>query len=387
MNNIDNVIENVMQKPIFEPIEFEQAIMTAFEKKRKNKIYSDVITKIITAIITIITITTNIVFAKDIYDWIYNIFNSKTTSRGIIKMSEEGYLQNVDMEYVGNDVSSLKIENIVMDDYNLDIVFKVKTKEKIEATTGIFIPDLIISDENKNLIFCDYNNLKEYEKYCKENDIEYSNMNMHNNITNCGYNIEIIEQTEDSIRFLYKMYSTKYPRSKKLQIRFETISINKTNNNTSKTLKGNWNIEIDLLEKFYNREVKTYIVKDNSDKGNNAILKKAEATNTEMQIDLKIKGVLERVEENEEGADKRLEDMFKKFNGYEVIDDATIENENGESIKTIVSSKEDNFSKVYNSNGDIDVHMCFGITKNEQTDKLKLKIRVKGKLITINLSK
>lgn len=387
MSNIDSVIENVISKQIYEPIDFEQAILTAFENKKRIKTHSNIIVKIITAIIATITMATSIVFAKDISNLISNIFNPETTSRGIIKMVEEGYLQNVDMEYVECNENLVKIENIIMDDYNLDIVFNVKTKEKMETISQISIPDLIILDENKNLIFCDYENVSGYEKYCKENNMEYSNMNMHNNITDEGYNIEVIEKTEDNIKFLYKMYSNNYPKSKELRIKFKTISMYKTINDDYIVLNGNWNMLIDLSEEFYNRKVKTYTVKDKSDEENNAILKNVKATNTEMQIDLMIKQVWEAVKENEEGVDKRLEDAFEKFDGYEVIDDATLENENGEKINPILSSKEGNFSKVYHSNGDASVHMCFGITKNEQTDNLKLTLRVKGKLITINLSK
>ena len=86
MDNIDNVIENVMRKNIYEPIEFEQAILTAFEtKKRYNNIHSNILIKFISAIAAFLTITAGVVFAKDISNFINNIFNPTTIGKGICK--------------------------------------------------------------------------------------------------------------------------------------------------------------------------------------------------------------------------------------------------------------------------------------------------------------
>ena len=119
MDNIDIMIENVMQKQIYEPQGFEQVILTVFEDRKQYKINSNIIIKIISAITAFITITIGVVFAKDISKWINNIFNPETTSKGVIQLAENGYIQNPDMDFIENNGTSIKIDNILMDDYNI----------------------------------------------------------------------------------------------------------------------------------------------------------------------------------------------------------------------------------------------------------------------------
>lgn len=389
MNNIDNLIENTIQKQIYEPEEFEKTIQNALNSKNKIGIkeYALKIIKTIMTLIASLIVTASVVFAKDISNWIYNIFNPDTTSKGIIKMAQTGYLQEVGMEYLESNGNSIKIENIIMDDYNLSIVFNVKTKDKIESTYNIEIPDLIISDENKNLIFCDYGNIAGYEKYCEENGIQYSKMNMNNNKTDGGYSAEIIEKTENNIKFLYKMYSSNYPKSKQLKIKLGTINLNAMPDGKEKNsdkIVGKWDIQIYLSKQFYEREVITYTIKDNSGKKNKIVLQSALASNTEMQIDITIKGVLKPIKQTEKDIEERMDFIIEEG---DIIKDATLENEYGEKFGITTAEREGNFSKVYRQNGDIDAHMCFDITQNEYTDKLKLNLKIKDKDVTINLSK
>ena len=85
MDKIDNIIENVMQKKIHETIEYEQAILNAFEKKKTYNKYSNIIVKIISGITAFFTIIAGIVFAKDISNWVYNIFNPTTIGKGVVE--------------------------------------------------------------------------------------------------------------------------------------------------------------------------------------------------------------------------------------------------------------------------------------------------------------
>ena len=389
MDSIDSVIENVMQKQIYEPQEFEQAILTAFGTKKHRVIHSNIIIKFISLISAFIAITAGVVFAKDISKWLNNIFNPETTSKGVIQMAENGYMQNTDMNFIENNGISIKIDNILMDDYNLDIVFEVKAEENIESIYNIEISDLIISDENNNLIYCSYDRVDLYEDFCKKHNIKFSNKNMHNNYTNEGYQTEVIEKTDNSVKFLYKMYSTSYPKSKKLIFNFKNINIaskieNITNNKASQILKGNWNIEVDLPEAFYNRESLIYSVKDNSDKNNNIILEEAIGAYTEMHITLTIKQFRQPYETTEESMEKLLNELLDSTEN-DII--ATLENENGKIFKIGISNKEGSNEKSYHPNGDVTCYFTFPITKDEYTNMLKLNLRMGDKTITINLSK
>ena len=389
MNNIDNLIENTIQKQIYEPEEFEKAILTAFETKKHTIIHSNIIIKFISLISAFIAITAGVVFAKDISKWINNIFKPETTSKGIIQMAEDGYIQNTDMNFIEDNGISIKIDSILMDDYNLDIVFEVKTKENIEPIYNIEISDLIISDENNNIIYCSYDRVDLYEDFCKKHNIEFSNKNMHNNYTNEGYQTEVIERTDNSVKFLYKLYSTGYPKSKKLIFDFKNINIisnveNITNNRVSQNLKGKWNIEVDLPEVFYNRKNLMYSVKDKSDKKSNVILKEATGTYTEMHIELTIKKFRKGYKPTEEGLDNLLKEISENTEN-DII--ATLENQNGKIFEIVTLNKEGGNGRTYHSNGDVTCYFTFPITRDEYTNILKLNLTIRDKKTTINLSK
>ena len=380
MDNIDNIIGNVVQKQIYEPVEFKQAIMTSFENENKYSVKNKII-KIIITIIAFITTSAGVVFAKDISNFIKNIFEHETIGRGVIEMAENGYIQNVNMDFIENNEVYVKVNNILMDDYNLDIVFEVKTKENTEKISDIEIEDLIISDENNNLIYCNYNRADLYEQFCKEHNIEFSKMNMHNNLTNGGYQTQIIEKTEDSIKFLYKMYSDNYPKSKELIFNFKKINM-LVNNEVSKELKGNWNIKIDLPEDFYTRKTLIYSVKDNSDTENKIIIEEAIGAYTEMHITLLMKDAKAPYEATEEEIEKFLSSITLED---EIV--ATLENEDGEIFEESISSSDGNGGMSQHPNGDVTLYLTFPITKDKYTDTLKLNITKGNKTMLVNLSK
>lgn len=382
MDKIDNIIETVIQNKINEPIEYEQAILTAFEKKKTYNKCSNIIIKIISGITAFLTITAGIVFAKDISSWVYNIFNTTTLGKGVVEMAEKGYMQNTDMDFIESNGISVKVNNVLMDDYNLDIVLEIKVDENIDSIYNIKMPDLIIYDENNKIIFCS-DNKDLYEEFCKKNNIEFSKMNMNNNCTNRGYQIEVIEREEKSIKFLFKMYSDEYPKSKKLTLDFKNIE-GISNKGEVQELKGNWKIEIDLPEKIYNRELIVYNVKDNSDKDNNTILKEARSSYTEMHITILVKGLGIPFEPTEEGLTNLLQMVPLE---EEVI--PTLENEKGKIFERSISSSDANGGTTYHPNGDMTMKIVFPITKNDYTDTLKLNLYLTKtkEVITINLSK
>ena len=179
------------------------------------------------------------------------------------------------------------------------------------------------------------------------------------------------------------MYSDEYPKSKKLILDFKNIELT-SNKREVYEYKGNWKIEIDLSERIYNREVIVYNVKDNSDKANNAILKEARGSYTEMHITVLVKGIGIQFEPTEEGLTKFLQMATLED---EVI--ATLENNKGKIFERSISSSDSNGWTSNHPNGDISMNIVFPITKDEYTDTLKLNLYLTKtkETITINLSK
>lgn len=391
MDNFDNVIKNVIQKQIYEPYELEQAILTAFNTKKQYKANLYTLIKLASAICVCMIIITGVVFAKDISNWIYSIFNPISTGKGVINMAESGYLYNTQMEYIENNGNSIKIDYVMMDDFNLNIVFDLKLKESIDNVYAIEIPDLIILDDNKNIIFCAYNN-DVYKKYCKEEGIEYNEDWKNKNFTNEGYQIEIIEKNEDSIKFIFKMYSSEYPRSKELFIKFGNITIiptidNIINNDKNYEILGRWNINIELPAAFYNREIIVYNVDNDIYKNKGITIEEIVASYTEMHLHFKVNCVMEPINATKEEVENRIITIMDNDKIDKIVQNPIIENEEGQIFKISTASKEGNFSKIYRKNGDLDVYVTFPLTKYDYTNNLKLKMILNGSEICINLKR
>ena len=139
-----------------------------------------------------------------------------------------------------------------MDDSNLDIMFECKI-ENINNISDIEIDDVAIFDESDNPIFYLNSDLEKSEnKYV--GNIE--------DIKTSGYarNIENIDN--NNYKFSYTLFSEKgFPKSKELYIKISKIII--SINEDKKEINGEWNFNIKLPAKFYNRNNITYRVSDN----------------------------------------------------------------------------------------------------------------------------
>lgn len=184
------------------------------------------LSKVAVIFITVGIMTTGVVFAKDIVNFITSLFTNSTPA--IDTAIENGYVQNVDMDYVYSNDIGVKIEQIVFDNFNLDISFAYKSSEKNINT--IEVEDYAILTENDDLI---YNNnniiidkipLAHYivrnnstEKVSPEKYIESVLFNFDNEIQNFNY----------------------------LHFSLSKLKIIE-NDNTIKRINGNWDFQVEL---------------------------------------------------------------------------------------------------------------------------------------------
>lgn len=196
---------------------------------------------------------------------------------------ENGYIQNVEMDYLYCNNIGAKIDYVIMSDYNLNILFNFdvsmnKNKQNIEAN----IKDLLIHDENDNIIYCcDY---KTYKRFCKNKNIMYNKDKIEQYAESFGG--QLIEMTSNINKTLYTITTTQaLPKSEKLYIQFNTIYFDEEKNNK---IKGNWNFELHLREQFYNREEIKYELETQS---KDIELINANITNTTMRITYKMKKI------------------------------------------------------------------------------------------------
>lgn len=192
---------------------------------------------------------------------------SGTIDEGIDTAMRENYLQKVNMNYKKSNGIGTKVDYILMDDYKLHIQLSYEFSEDI-SDKNFVLGRMIITDENKNLIFCD--DAEAYKEFCKKNKREYSEMGMRGIFTDGGYGYEIVEKSLNTVKVLYTLYSTiGYPKSKSLYIDMTKIDLSKeyviVKAEDVETKKGKWRMKLALSEQFYNRENTKLVLQEESD--------------------------------------------------------------------------------------------------------------------------
>lgn len=210
----------------------------------------------ILTVVLMISFITGAVFAKEIVQFIEKIFAN--TSEGVNTAIQNGYIQNVDMNYIENAEVEMKVDNILMDDYNLNINFNINLQEEFSGDNidRVMLGNLMITDENNNLIVFNFESSSRYEEYCRENNIEIT----YNNLAySAGRgNFKLIEINDSNIICSYSNQSYEYPKSQELNISFDKIILSGTKLDEDKVIEGKWNIKIELDEEIRNRETIIY---------------------------------------------------------------------------------------------------------------------------------
>lgn len=241
IDEIDQMLYNYFSNKEI-PQKTAELIKSAPHKKRKKQFS---ITKVVAIILLCVTMTTTgIVFAKDIIQYIKEIFelnsiniNNQSVTDAI---ENKGYIQNVDMQYIYlNDKYSIKIDYLMMDDINLYVVFNLYSKEKIEANYRISMLDLKISDDNNATI---------YDATKTRNDTDL--------ISVPGWK-KIEDQNMYEKKELLFLISNGIPITSKLKFEFSNIILYDDNKPEEDKIEINCkcNVYIDIIEKFINREI------------------------------------------------------------------------------------------------------------------------------------
>ncbi len=279
-DDFDTLLRDKLKQNIDVPENFTSIILSSIQKEKIEKINhtQHSLKKLAIAFSLCITcISILVVSAYPGFQFISKPEIGYVTS-SLEEAVENGYIQNVDMDYMYFNNIGIKVNYIVMSDYNLDILFDLKfSGELLENVSHIELGNLLIYDENNNLLFCGYNE-KLAKKFFDSNNIKYQGSVLDKSYES-GYMCEPIETSPLHIKYKYAIRSVKgFPNSKKLYISFDSVSIN---NNSQANEKGKWAFELNLPEKFYNRISKEYVLCEPNDF---IKLKQATVTDTLMQI-------------------------------------------------------------------------------------------------------
>lgn len=286
MREIETRIINYYKENLVVPDTFENAIKHALNNKdmQDNSFIKLKYIKYIIAILLLCIISPKVVsFAYIYYKYKANNtigYVSESTNIAI----ENGYIQNVDMDYIYYKGVGIKIDYIVMSDYNLNILFDFNFGNQKINTDSLELKDLIIYDENKNIIFC--YDTKAIREFANTNFISWKNKDGSFNQYSDGYGVQLIEMDEKTNKILYKVRSgiNGFPNSKKLFFSFTSIYDYREN---KEIFSGNWNLEINLSEKFYNRENLYYSIDENKNNSTKIELIEAVTTDTITRVTIR----------------------------------------------------------------------------------------------------
>ena len=213
------------------PLSTQYTIQNAFNKKQTKRIKKS-IPQIIMYIFSILVLTTGVVFAKDIVNMITSIFNNSTKS--IDTAVENGYVQNVDMDFVYDNDIGIKVDYIMMNNSNLDISY-VYSCNSGTIMDYIELNRYSIKDDRGNWLY-QYDS----ENSSIENPLSVTSMKKYN---------DPIKLEEGILRQSILYTSDNFPPSKVLLINIDSLKIN-----NEIVINGNWNFEITLDDKFIQRD-------------------------------------------------------------------------------------------------------------------------------------
>ena len=430
MDKLDQEIAKIFQREIDLPNQFEQTVMQTLdglpEKNRKKRFEIPVFRSIATGIACLI-FSSGIVFAQDISEKIYNFYG---TGKGIETAINDGYIAENPSEFtdsatefsnedtgviIENSSAKVKVQDIVMDDFNLSATIVVDLPQEVleqipaEAIWETRFPDLIVSDEEGNVLFgMDPEALKQYFHEEDMNKIWENEK-----LCNSGLNSFIENRGKMPIKAVYNMYVENpehYPKSKKLTFAFTKIALSNsdetTYGNEEITIKGNWEVEVDLPSKFYER--KTYLYTPIQEENENKVVSCAVyKTNTIVELALKskkqphyspyytISKLLEEGEASEPIKDYIMQKIYRteeyqkyseEQHSYYDIQNIYIENANGEKFEFTQGP-------IPNGGGSIDEEGIFrptcmlDLTQKDATDELTLHLTYLEKEIEIKLQR
>lgn len=295
-DEIDNIFFDYFDNNQEVPNIVTNGIKNAMSSKYNKYKIIDLIKKIIITIIGLLTITSGVVFAKNIKELFENLYENMfgNYNNGITTAVENGYIQDIDMEYIESNNIKVKVDQITMDNYNLGIIFNIELNEDIPLSEvyDINFKNILIMDENNNVIFAEYENQDDFVKYCEENNLDKGKYGI--GYANCAWNGRILNTQGNNVIYSFYTTSEKFPASKNLNINFDSIYLlnyhiydeenEQVLDNHFSTIKGDWKMNINLEEMQKERKSIEYFVININDK--NTSVENASLSMSNMRLEL-----------------------------------------------------------------------------------------------------
>lgn len=193
-----------------------------------------------------------------------NMEQKSDTTNTSNNISNNNYIQNIEMDYIEEDKVKFKADCLIMDDINFSLVLDFITDSSVENFEGISLQGLEITDDKKNQIYIPSEDQNIWTK----------------NIALMEDNWEVIEKSGNSLRQVIHLYSNNFPKSNKIYVSFDRIVLYNVNQGNPKTIEyeGDYKLEFDVPKEIAERNTIEYI-NDSSE-----IIKNVKLTNTALAV-------------------------------------------------------------------------------------------------------
>ena len=400
MKDIDSQIKKDLSADLPLPDSFTNMVRNTLncEKLKKQKKTRQIIKTIATACACLL-ITTSIVFAKEITRFMNEFWKE---NKGMDTAVENGYIHELDMKYEESNGTRIKVNQFLIDDNNVCLDFSIKLKEGINHNDiqKIDLLDMIITDEEQRILYCQDKNT--FEKYCQTNNLDNVWKQESDTNINSGCNWFIESKDEENIHLIYNLYANQFPKSKKIAIDMSKMILylqeNKSEENI--TLTGDWKLMIDVPKDFYQREKTVYHVKQCSNPKIKVTKVVVSETNTKLEMEIEQKAELpyemtddENTKERKinEYIERQNQETFEDYMNRRIVKDEYIENERGEKFYLTNSADENtgNANNEWENNNTekLTYWQTFTLTEYDITNELKIHLNYQGEEIIIELVK
>lgn len=273
LNNIDSNYEKIF---------FKEGKVDKM-KSRKRKILN--LAAIFIVVLLVGTISTQI-YAKIQWDIRFKEYQNreyKTGSGTIEDAIESGYNEEIDMDYIEQDGISCKVDSLIITDDHFDAEISFKFADDIKLDSERFAFGYAVYDEQNNIygIFTRMHigsneKYDTYTKYIYEDlGVKYNKKDIYAIQLNDASGLNNVSAADRSIISRITMESTKgFPKSKKLYIRvfdlgYSMVQLGKQSSKPKieqaedfSLSKAEWIFEINVPEKFYERQTTELKLKD-----------------------------------------------------------------------------------------------------------------------------
>ena len=223
-DKIDDLIKKEYEKINIseeDSIEIRNRLNKRINKRKKVKIFTKAIVPTIIISSTCIALTINH----------FNLKSVKISDTIIEEAANNGYIQVINTDYIVGDKISIKVNKLLIDDNNFELVFDYKMNNEIYKANYVMARNLKIYDEN--------------------NIVLYQEGSKNSICSTMGYT-KPFSIDKNTFEFTFFANSFRFPNSKLINIEFDNFLLNIDGKDYIYT--GNWKYSIFVDEKMINRK-------------------------------------------------------------------------------------------------------------------------------------